>query len=76
MTALRRTTISAAAVALVAVTVLGLGLHARHASGAFPGAAASPASSSVGPTARPPWALGGFRDGESWRETSPSPDAI
>lgn len=75
MTALRSTAISAAVFALVAVTALGLGLHARHA-GAFPAAAASPAPSSVGPTARPPWALGGFRDGETWRETSPSPDAI
>jgi hypothetical protein len=75
MTSLRRAAISAAAFALVAVTAIGLGLHTHHA-GAFPATAASPAPVEAAPAARPPWALGGFRDGETWRETSPSPDAI
>jgi hypothetical protein len=51
-----------------------MGFHAHHASGqAMP--AAAPAVEAA-PAARPPWALGGFRDSETWRQTSPSPDAI
>jgi len=75
MTALRRNTFSAAAVGLVALTALALGLHAHRASGQAIHAAA-PAAVEAAPAARPPWALGGFRDGETWRQTSPSPDAI
>ena len=71
MTAIRRT---AVAIALVATTAVGLGLRARDAPGeAMPGAA-FPAASSAD-AGRPSWALAGFRDQETWRETSPSPDA-
>jgi hypothetical protein len=72
--AVRRSTLGAAVFALVALAALGMGFHAHHASGqAMP--AAAPAVEAA-PAARPPWALGGFRDSETWRQTSPSPDAI
>ncbi len=75
MTATRRIAVTAAAVALVATTAVGLGLRARHVSGeAMPGAA-FPAAASPANAARPSWALAGFRDQETCRETSPSPDA-
>lgn len=73
--AIRRTAVTAAAIALVGATAVGLGLHARHASGATAPRAALPAAASPVDPVRPSWSLAGFRDQETWRETSPSPDA-
>jgi hypothetical protein len=74
MTALRSTAFSVAALMLTGTIAFELGLGAHRASGeAAPGAALS-AAESPAPATRP-WALEGFRDQESWRETSPSPDA-
>jgi hypothetical protein len=71
--AVRRSTLGAAVFALVALAALGMGLHAHDASGqAMP--ASAPAAVEPAPAARPAWAQGGFRDGETWRQTSPSPD--
>jgi hypothetical protein len=75
MSAIRRTAVTAVVVALAATAAFGLGLRARHVSGEPKPGAAFPAAASPADAARPSWALSGFRDQETWRETSPSPDA-